>query len=119
MSVAEGYDPSKVLIHQEPPSQVGKHFDEGERSCGGALSILTEAESVVNGDRDSDYGDSNANLKRIADISTLIGQPIDASGVCRVMLAVKLARETYKHKRDNLVDLCGYAELLNRLEDSK
>ena len=27
-------------------------------------------------------------------------------------------RERNKHKRDNLVDLCGYAEILNRLEDN-
>ena len=30
MSVAEGYDPSKVMVHQERPSVEGKHFDEGK-----------------------------------------------------------------------------------------
>ena len=34
-----------------------------------------------------------------------------------VMMAVKLVRESYKHKRDNLVDLCGYANILNEIED--
>ena len=33
------------------------------------------------------------------------------------MMAVKLAREKFNHKRDNLVDLAGYAELLNRWEE--
>ena len=37
---------------------------------------------------------------------------------CNVMIAVKLIRERHKHKRDNLVDLCGYAEILNRLEEN-
>lgn len=30
MSVAEGYDPSKVTVHRERPSVEGKHFDEGK-----------------------------------------------------------------------------------------
>ena len=30
MSVAEGYDPSKVTVHRERPSLEGKHFDEGK-----------------------------------------------------------------------------------------
>jgi len=80
-------------------------------------SILLEAEAIVNGKRATDYGDSNENLRNIAAIATLLGQPIDGKGVCRVMMAVKLAREKFNHKRDNLVDLAGYAELLNRWEE--
>lgn len=82
-------------------------------------SILIEAETIVNGKRATDYGNSNENLRDIAEIATLLGQPIDGKGVCRVMMAVKLAREKFNHKRDNLVDLCGYAELLNRWEESR
>ena len=82
-------------------------------------SILLEAEAIVNGKRATDYGDSNENLRNIAAIATLLGQPIDGKGVCRVMMAVKLAREKFNHKRDNLVDLAGYAELLNRWEESR
>jgi hypothetical protein len=33
-------------------------------------------------------------------------------------MAVKLTRESFQHKRDNLVDLCGYAHLLQVLEES-
>lgn len=82
-------------------------------------SVLLEAHRIVNGDRDTDYGDSNSNLTNIATIASAIGQPIDAVGVAKVMIAVKLAREGYRHKRDNLVDLCGYAELLDRLYPAK
>lgn len=113
MSVAEGYDPSRLAIHGKrcPVPTV----DSGKARAG---SILAEAERIVNGDRDTDYGDSNENLSRIASLATEMGQPITGRGVCIVMLAVKLARESHKHKRDNLVDLCGYAELLNRWESS-
>lgn len=82
-------------------------------------SILLEAEAIVNGKRATDYGDSNENFRNIAAIATLLGQPIDGKGVCRVMMAVKLAREKFNHKRDNLVDLAGYAELPNRWEESR
>ena len=78
-------------------------------------SILLEAHKIVNGDRKADYGDSNRNLKNIALQAGILGVEIDAIGVAKVLLSVKMAREGYKHKRDNLVDLAGYAELLNRL----
>ena len=80
-------------------------------------SILLEAEAIVNGKRATDYGDSNENLRNIAAIAALLGQHLDGKGVCRVMMAVKLARVKLNHKRDNLVDLAGYAELLNRWEE--
>ena len=79
-------------------------------------SVLLEAEDIVNGSRDADYGDSHENLRRIAAIATAIGHPIDERGVCLVMMAVKLGRHLHKHKRDNLVDLCGYAEMMAREE---
>lgn len=88
--------------------------DAGPDQCP-PRSILLEAHKIVNGDRKADYGDSNQNLKNIAELARLQGVEIDAIGVAKVLMSVKLAREGYKHKRDNLVDLCGYAELLNRL----
>jgi len=80
-------------------------------------SILLEAEEIVNGSRNCDYGDSNDNLENIATIARSLGVNIDGAGVCRVMIAVKLGRQKFKHKRDNLVDACGYLEMLNRWED--
>lgn len=77
-------------------------------------SILLEAERIVGGDRQADYGDSNANLDRIAQFATLLGVPIDGAGVAKVLMSVKLARHQHRAKRDNLVDLAGYAELLAR-----
>lgn len=31
------------------------------------------------------------------------------------MIATKLSRESFKHKRDNLVDLAGYTWVLNEI----
>lgn len=80
-------------------------------------SILSEAEEIVNGSRHSDYGDAKESFSRIATIaSVMTGKELSPDDCCAVMMAVKLVRESFNHKRDNLVDLCGYAELMNRLK---
>ena len=83
-------------------------------------SILSEAEEIVNGSRHSDYGDAKESFSRIATIaSVMTGKELAPEDSCAVMMAVKLVRESFAHKRDNLVDLCGYAELMNRLKGDK
>lgn len=83
-------------------------------------STLSEAERIVNGDRQADYSDPVANFNRIAYIaSAIMAKDITAEECCIVMIAVKLAREEYKHKRDNLVDLAGYVEILHRIKDGE
>ena len=83
-------------------------------------SILSEAERIVNGDRQADYSDPVANFKHISAIASSISKENLSPTVCAiVMIAVKLAREDYKHKRDNLVDLAGYVEILHRIKEKK
>ncbi len=90
-------------------------------------SILTEAESIVNGARATDYASAKESFGKIATMASLMLNKAEKESllhdstltdtvVCKVLMAVKLTREANKHKRDNLVDLSGYAELLNRLE---
>lgn len=84
----------------------------------GEKSILAEAEEIVNGNRQSDYGDAKESFSRVATIaSVMTGKELAPEDCCAVLMAVKLVRESFKHKRDNLVDLCGYAELMNRLKE--
>jgi hypothetical protein len=81
-------------------------------------SILTEAESIVNGDRDVQYGNPNEAFKEYSNIlEATFGIKLTPAEICKVQIAVKLGRLKYKHKRDSVVDLCGYAEILNRLEN--
>ena len=81
-------------------------------------SILTEAESIVNGDRNVQYGDPNEAFKEYSNIlEATFGIKLTPAEICKVQIAVKLGRLKYKHKRDSVVDLCGYAEILNRLEN--
>jgi hypothetical protein len=100
---------------------VPKTLDDYERLTKSETeSILSEAERIVNGDRQADYSDPVANFKHISAIaSAIMAKDITAEECCIVMIAVKLARENYKHKRDNLVDLAGYVEILNRIKESE
>jgi hypothetical protein len=100
---------------------VPKTLDDCERLTKSETeSILSEAERIVNGERQVDYSDPVKNFKRIAEIaSAIMAKDITAEECCIVMIAVKLARENYKHKRDNLVDLAGYVEILNRIKESE
>ena len=83
-------------------------------------SILSEAERIVNGERQADYSDPVENFKHIAAIASAISKKgLSPTDCAIVMIAVKLARENYKHKRDNLVDLAGYVEILNRIKENE
>jgi hypothetical protein len=77
--------------------------------------ILDEAAELVYGKRGEDYGPPSEDFSRAIAIyrawtgSAMIISPVDHA---RYMMCVKLAREAHVHKRDNLVDLCGYAQIL-------
>lgn len=74
-------------------------------------SILPEAESLVHGDRNKDYGPPIEDFTRTAKIwSAILGIEIRPEQVPLCMIAVKLSRECNRPKRDNMVDIAGYAE---------
>ena len=82
-------------------------------------SILSEAEEIVNGSRHSDYGDARESFSRVATIaSVMTGKELAPEDCCAVLMAVKLVRESFAHKRDNLIDLCGYAYIMNEIKES-
>jgi hypothetical protein len=57
-------------------------------------------------------------FQRIASFASLmLRRELSAKDVAVIMLCVKMVRESAKHQRDNLVDICGYADLLQQLYD--
>ena len=86
----------------------------------GEKSILSEAEEIDNGSRHSEYGDAQESLSRVATIANVMtGKELSPEDCCAVLMAVKLVRESFAHKRDNLVDLCGYAHIMNELNENE
>ena len=80
-------------------------------------TILEEAKYVVYGDRQADYGSATDNFNTIAKLwSATLKHNITPEQVGLCMIQVKVARQMFKPKRDNLVDLAGYAATLEKLE---
>jgi hypothetical protein len=72
--------------------------------------ILEEALAITNGDRAADYGDMKASFERIAALwSAYKGVTITTKDVANMMILLKVSRSTTSDKRDNWVDIAGYA----------
>jgi len=70
--------------------------------------ILEEA--LTKGDRNAQYGPPDQDFQRTAAMwSAIKGVPFEAREVALFMIALKLSRETHQRKRDNWVDIAGYA----------
>lgn len=83
-------------------------------------SVLLEAERLVNGARRASYGHPADDYARTAALWTALlahklapGAELDAEDAIRCMVAVKLSRDVHAPKRDNRVDLAGYAGCLD------
>jgi hypothetical protein len=64
------------------------------------------------------YGDARMLHQDIADMWTIItGNPISIHDVPMMMIALKLARNSYKIKQDNWADIAGYAAIGAELLD--
>ncbi len=79
-------------------------------------TLAAEAVKIVTQDRQAAYDHPENNFARIAQVwnATLQaghGQDFGLTprDVALMMVGLKLVRESYHHKRDNLVDLIGYA----------
>ena len=84
-------------------------------TAGGDDSVLAEANVIVNGPRAALYGAPLVNHQRIAAIwSVILGTHVTPRQAALCMIGVKLAREAHAPKRDNLVDIAGYAEVAQR-----
>lgn len=79
-------------------------------------SVLREAESLITGDRNKAYGSPTQNFTNTAEIWTALlrhklrdGEKIEPAEVASFMIGLKLARTVGEPKRDNWVDMAGYA----------
>lgn len=81
-------------------------------------SVLTEAEALVHGDRGEAYGHPFEDFSKTAKIwETILGCEVTAEQVALCMIGVKISRQLHKPKRDNAVDIAGYAETLQMCVD--
>lgn len=79
--------------------------------------LLIDAIGTINGERQDQYGNAEDSFELIAEFwSTLFGIRITASGVAEALILMKIARQMNAPKRDNILDIAGYAALLERIQ---
>lgn len=81
-----------------------------------APTVLQEADALIHGDRNAQYGNPNQDFQRTADMWTALlqyklqdGQRILAKDVAWMMMLLKASRAQHSNKRDHYVDAAGYA----------
>ena len=83
-------------------------------------TVNEEAQRLITGDRNKTYDHPLENFNRIARIwSVIFGIEVSEEQVGLAMVGVKIAREAYHPKRDNLVDGAGYFGTVQMVIDER
>jgi len=83
-------------------------------------NILQEAESLVYGDRQEQYGSPLKEFSKTAKMwSAILECEVSAQQVGLCMIALKISRQLHKSKRDNLVDGAGYFATIEKLQNEQ
>ena len=91
-------------------------------------SVLLDAHTVINGERQDVYGSPEDSFALISSYwTTYLRSTIEkekrsyftASDVAMMMVLFKIAREANQHKADNICDACGYLGIYADMESAK
>jgi hypothetical protein len=89
------------------------------------LTVLKEAHTIIYGDREKTYGHPSKNLKTIAKMWNAFLEArtgdveLNAKDVASMMILLKTARlANNPDHRDSVVDICGYAALIERCDET-
>ena len=81
------------------------------------MNILEKANNIVNQrseEKERLYGPFDESMEKAAKLASLIlNKNIDPKEMYVFMLAIKLSRESYSHKEDNILDAVAYLGGLN------
>lgn len=86
-------------------------------------TVLQEAQEIIYGDREQTYGKPAKNLECIAKmwsayLESMGGKELNAKDVACMMILLKTARlANNQDHRDSVVDVCGYAALIERIDE--
>lgn len=87
-------------------------------------TVLQEAQRLISTDRNHSYGHCLDDYSKVAGmVSALLAgklkEPLTAEDAVLFMVCVKISREVHLHKRDNVVDGCGYFALIQEIKDER
>ena len=87
------------------------------------MNILEKANEIVNlrsEEKERMYGPFEEGMERAALIASgATGKKITAKDMYMCLVALKLSRQSYNHKEDNLLDAVAYLSSLNEYENKK
>lgn len=87
-------------------------------------SILKEADEIINNrseEKERQYGPFSEGMDRAASIfNGMTGLNVTGKEMYMALIALKFSRESYNHKRDNLLDAVAYIGALdNYIKENK
>ncbi len=88
-------------------------------------NILYVADQIVNHraeEKERQYGPFGESIERTAQLYNIMSpanEQITPEMVYKVLIALKLSREAYSHKEDNLLDCVAYIGAFNNYVESK
>lgn len=81
-----------------------------------AETVNSEADFLIHTDKRLDYGGALESFQRIADLwSIVLGMEVTPEQVCLCMIELKVSRYMHGKQRDSVVDICGYAGLIEMI----
>jgi hypothetical protein len=87
------------------------------------MSILNEADQIVNHRNEEaarQYGPFSEGMDRAAMIfNGMTGHDVTGADMFKALVALKFSRESYNHKRDNLLDAVAYIQGLENYINEK
>lgn len=105
----------QIPVHNTNPDHYHTHPSQKPKPV---ENILEEAQHIVEGDRQLEYGDKTECFTRIANMwAGYLGVPVNQFDVAHMMIMLKLARNVHKYKRDSMVDVAGYAYCADIMHD--
>jgi hypothetical protein len=114
--LSEAFWPNAVVSHET--QKFISHFDDNHKDD---EDILAEAFRITRGSRQAQYGPPDQDFRRTAGMwSALFGAKLkdgvtfEPRDVALAMILLKTSRETHQRKRDNWVDIAGYASCGSR-----
>jgi hypothetical protein len=87
------------------------------------MNILEQADKIINHrseEKERMYGPFEDSMEKAAQLASIItGKNIEAKDMYICMVAIKLSRESYAHKEDNLLDCVAYLGALNNIYENQ
>ncbi len=87
------------------------------------MNIFKEAEEIIlkrSEEQERQYGDIDESMKKAAEIASIMtGNHVSVKDMYLYMVALKLSRESHKHKHDNLLDAIAYLGALDNYLNKK